>query len=177
MNSWFRFFDVTNRLNTLQFWTKIPQFSLCDAVRNFPDARFLRVNHPSGSAIPLNHVCTSFFIWHFWKTSSFLLFILLLSIMTLVPASILSFLSPKTSTWLVEACTGYSISKWGFCEFLNYAFAMDINVRFISYSKCSNWRWISKLLSNFGCLFTFNSIKTDIHICNLWNASLWATSL
>ena len=48
-----------------------------------------------------------------------------------------------------------------------------IYVRFISYSKCSNWRWISKLSSNFGCLFTFcyldgaNSIKTDLHICNL----------
>ena len=40
-------------------------------------------------------------------------------------------------------------------------------VWFISYSKCSNWHWISKLASNFGCLFTFcyldgaNSIKTD----------------
>ena len=48
------------------------------------------------------------------------------------------------------------------------------NIRFISYSKCSNWRWISKLLSNFGCLFTFcyldgaNSIKTDLLVCNLW---------
>ena len=36
------------------------------------------------------------------------------------------------------------------------------------------WRRISKLLSNFGCLFTFcyldgaNSIKTDLHICELW---------
>ena len=35
----------------------------------------------------------------------------------------------------------------------------------ISYSKCSNWHQILKLLSNFGCLFTFcyldraNSIK------------------
>ena len=44
----------------------------------------------------------------------------------------------------------------------------------ISYSKCSNWRQISKLLSNFRCLFTFcyldgaNTIKTDLHICNLW---------
>ena len=40
-------------------------------------------------------------------------------------------------------------------------------VQFMSYSKCSN------LLSNFGCLFTFcylkgaNSIKTDLHVCNL----------
>ena len=48
------------------------------------------------------------------------------------------------------------------------------NVQFLSYSKCSNWRQISRLLSNFGCLFTFcyldgaNSIKTDLHICNLW---------
>ena len=48
------------------------------------------------------------------------------------------------------------------------------NVRFISYSKCSNWRPISKLLSNFGCLSTFcysdglNSIETDLLILNLW---------
>ena len=46
--------------------------------------------------------------------------------------------------------------------------------RFMSYSKCSNCRRISKLSWNFGCLFTFsyldgaNSIKTDLHICNLW---------
>ena len=30
----------------------------------------------------------------------------------------------------------------------------QIYVQFISYSKCSNWRQILKLLSNFGCLFT-----------------------
>ena len=49
------------------------------------------------------------------------------------------------------------------------------NVWFMSYSKCSNWRRISKLWLDFGCLFTFcyldmaNSIKTDLlHICNLW---------
>ena len=30
-----------------------------------------------------------------------------------------------------------------------------INVQFISYSIWSNWGRISKLLSNFGCLFTF----------------------
>ena len=47
-------------------------------------------------------------------------------------------------------------------------------VRFISYSKSSNWHRILKLLSNFECLLTFwyldgaNSIKTDLHICNLW---------
>ena len=46
--------------------------------------------------------------------------------------------------------------------------------QFISYWKCFNCRRISKLLLNFGCLFTFcyldgvNSIKTDLHICNLW---------
>ena len=50
----------------------------------------------------------------------------------------------------------------------------NINVRFISYSMCSILRRISKLSSNFGYLFTFcylhgaNSIKTDLHICNLW---------
>ena len=48
----------------------------------------------------------------------------------------------------------------------------------ISYSKCSNWYQISKLSSNFGCLITFcyldgaNSIKTDLHICNLWTGQL-----
>jgi hypothetical protein len=47
-------------------------------------------------------------------------------------------------------------------------------VRFISYSKCSNCHRISKLSSKLGYLFTFcyldgaNSIKTDLHICNLW---------
>ena len=46
-------------------------------------------------------------------------------------------------------------------------------VQFISYSKCSTWRRISKLLSNFGCLFTIcyldgaNSIKTYLQTCNL----------
>ena len=34
-------------------------------------------------------------------------------------------------------------------------YKMPIYVRFISYSKCSNWYQISKLLSNFGCLFAF----------------------
>ena len=47
-------------------------------------------------------------------------------------------------------------------------------VQFMSYSKCSNWHQMLKLLLNFGCLFTFfyldgaNSIKTDLHNCNLW---------
>ena len=46
-------------------------------------------------------------------------------------------------------------------------------VQFISYSTCSNWRRISKLLTNFGCLFTFcyslwaNQIKTKLQTCNL----------
>ena len=41
----------------------------------------------------------------------------------------------------------------------------EINTWIISYSKCFNWHRISKLLSNFGCLFTIcyldraNSIK------------------
>ena len=40
----------------------------------------------------------------------------------------------------------------------------------------SNLRWMSKLSSNFCCLFTFcyldgaNSIKTDLHICNPWTS-------
>ena len=32
----------------------------------------------------------------------------------------------------------------------------------ISYSKCSNWRWISKLASNFECLFTFGPIANKV---------------
>ena len=46
----------------------------------------------------------------------------------------------------------------------------------MSYLKCSNWCQISKLSSNFGCLFTFcyldraNSIKTNLH--TLYNAIL-----
>ena len=49
------------------------------------------------------------------------------------------------------------------------------NVGFMSCSKCSNWCQILKLLSNIGCLSIFcylewaNKIKTDFHICNLWN--------
>jgi hypothetical protein len=35
-------------------------------------------------------------------------------------------------------------------KFISYTY-----VRFMSYSKCSNWRRISKLASNFGYLFTF----------------------
>ena len=44
-------------------------------------------------------------------------------------------------------------------------------LREFSYSKCSNWRQISKVLL---CSFIFcyldgaNSIKTDLHICNFW---------
>jgi hypothetical protein len=50
-----------------------------------------------------------------------------------------------------------------------FFFSFFFNVRFISYLKCSNWRRISKLTSNFRCLFTFcyldgaSSIKTDLH--------------
>ena len=55
---------------------------------------------------------------------------------------------------------------------LETKFEIMSNVRFISYSKCSNWHQISKLLSNFGCLFTCyfdraNSIETNLQTCNL----------
>ena len=52
--------------------------------------------------------------------------------------------------------------------------SFNSNVWFISYSKCSNWHQISKLLLSFCFLFTFcyldgaHSIKIDLHICNLW---------
>ena len=55
----------------------------------------------------------------------------------------------------------------------NSNFFLYIYVWFISYSKCSNWRQISKLASNFGCLFTFcysawaNLLKTKLQTCNL----------
>ena len=54
--------------------------------------------------------------------------------------------------------------------------AILANAWIISYSKFSNWGQISKLSSNLGCLFTFcyldgaNSIKTDLHIFNLWTS-------
>ena len=52
------------------------------------------------------------------------------------------------------------------------AFNVIINVRFMSYSKCSNWHLMSKLWSNFGYLFTFYCLdganSTDLHICSLW---------
>ena len=54
----------------------------------------------------------------------------------------------------------------------------NIYVQFILYSQCSSWRQILKLLSYFGCIFTFcyldgaNSIKTDLHICNLWTGQI-----
>ena len=38
--------------------------------------------------------------------------------------------------------------------FCHFCLIRWFNVRFISYLKCSNWRQISKLLLNFGCLFT-----------------------
>ena len=53
-------------------------------------------------------------------------------------------------------------------EWKPWKFDFSINVRFMSYSKFSNWHQISKLLSNFGCLFTCcyfdrtNSIKTNL---------------
>jgi hypothetical protein len=46
-------------------------------------------------------------------------------------------------------------------------------VQFMSYLKCSKWRWISKLVSNFGCLFAFcysawaNLLKTKLQTCSL----------
>ena len=54
---------------------------------------------------------------------------------------------------------------------------MFCNVRIMSYSKCSNWRRISKLSSNFGCWLNFcyldgaNTIETylqlmDWPVCN-----------
>ena len=67
--------------------------------------------------------------------------------------------------------------NWGqcCCVFIRFTlWTFMINVRFISYLKCFKWCRILKLVSNFECLFTFgyldeaNSIKTYLHICNLW---------
>ena len=52
------------------------------------------------------------------------------------------------------------------------------NVRFMSYSKCSNWCWILKLAWNFGCLFMFfysavaNLLKTKLQTCTLQTGQL-----
>ena len=46
----------------------------------------------------------------------------------------------------VGVYAGYKLTK---------AAAKFANVRFMSYSKCSNWRRISKLVSKFEFLFTF----------------------
>ena len=62
-------------------------------------------------------------------------------------------------------------------------YRLNSNFRFISYSKCFNCRWISKLLSNFGWLITFfyldgaDSIKTDLRICNFWTGKFISSSL
>ena len=83
---------------------------------------------------------------------------------------------------IANFCTDFYSTDQGICMTKNLNFynfmelskefqqTFKVNVRFMSYSKCSNWRQISKLLSKFGCLFTFsyldgaNSIKSD---CNL----------
>ena len=80
-------------------------------------------------------------------------------------------------TYMYLWLTQLTITIWiAICIYVLYTiwtFLMTC-VRFISYSKCSKWRRISKLLSKCGCLFSFcyldwaNSIKTDLHICSLW---------
>jgi len=60
-----------------------------------------------------------------------------------------------------------SFSLENVCRFL-------FNAWVISYLKCSDWSRISKLLLNFGCLFTScyfdraKSIKTNLQTCNLY---------
>ena len=66
-----------------------------------------------------------------------------------------------------DTCPTYLCYLWWFKQifgnssafidllFCHFCLIRWFNVRFISYSKCSNWRRISKLSSNFGCLFTF----------------------
>ena len=76
--------------------------------------------------------------------------------------------------WNHSLCTMlqliYFLSGLVSCAKLFLKFAS--NVWIISYSKCSNWRWISKFSWNFGCLFTCcyfdrtNSIKTNLQTCN-----------
>ena len=72
--------------------------------------------------------------------------------------------------------TGHGIGSYGFIHESPVQVSINrkqllIYVWFMSYMKCANRCQILKLLSNFGCLFTFwysegaNSIKTDLRIC------------
>ena len=87
-------------------------------------------------------------------------------------------LTPKSALLSFTILYLIGIKHWYCCRTLSSATCIVHHilsyVRFISYSKCSNWHRILKLSLNFGCLFTFcyldgaNSIKIDLHICNLW---------
>ena len=71
--------------------------------------------------------------------------------------------SPLNIEWIRSA-----LFFFGHLFFYTYT-----NVWIMSYSKHSNWQQILKLLSNFGCLFTFcyyaweNQIKTKLQTCSL----------
>ena len=53
-------------------------------------------------------------------------------------------------------CMTKNLNFYNFMELSKeFQQTFEVNVRFMSYSKCCNWRRILKLISNLGCLFTF----------------------
>ena len=89
-----------------------------------------------------------------------------------------SFAPPIETNWervvnMANTCETFRINPTTTSRLIKCGFTSITLVRLISYPKCSNWRQISKLFLNFGCLLTFcyldgaNSIKTDLLIFNL----------
>ena len=74
---------------------------------------------------------------------------------------------PSTNSFMLREQLTELLRGSGSYKDLSGTKKISVYVRFISYWKCSNWHRISKLSSNFGCLFTFryldgaNSIKSD----------------
>ena len=64
-------------------------------------------------------------------------------------------------------------TNWLFSDNFSLWCSAEIYVRFMSYSKCSNWHRISKLLLKFVVYLLFAILmgqinQIDLHICNLW---------
>ena len=60
---------------------------------------------------------------------------------------------PSQSSWLIRSVK--EVGRFSSARISNQLSPnWLINVQFMSYSKCSNWRRISKLLKNFCCIFT-----------------------
>ena len=89
-----------------------------------------------------------------------------------------SFAPPIETNWervvnMANTCETFRINPTTTSRLIKCGFTSITLVRFISYSKCSNWCQISKLSSTIGYLFTFcysslaNWIKIKLKTCNL----------